>query len=94
MTLPVPDKQNREAITFWLTISAATTPIFVAVAMLWLKANLVTRVEYEALSKTVSEHTTIFAVMRESDKRNDRQDSTLADHEARLRFLEMNPKSD
>jgi hypothetical protein len=90
MTLPAPDRQSREAITFWLTCIAALGPIIGAIAFLWLKANVPTRAEHDALVLVVQEHTTLFAVMRETDKRNDRQEAALADHEARLRLLEAN----
>lgn len=88
MTLPVPDKNAREAITFWLTVCAATGPVLVGVAALWIRANVPSKAEHEALSTRVSEHSMTLAVMAEASKRDDRQDSSIADIEARLRVVE------
>lgn len=92
MTLPVPDKNTREAITFWLTVCAATGPLLVGVAALWIRANVPSKAEHEALAATVTQHSLTLAVMLEASKRDDRQDSTLNDHENRLRIVERNQK--
>lgn len=88
MALPVPTEDARKAITFWLTVVSSTGPILVAVAMLWLKANVPTKAEHDALAARVAEHHLALAVMVEASKRDDRQDAILTDHELRLRAVE------
>jgi hypothetical protein len=91
MTLPVPEKSVREAITFWLGIVSATGPILVAIAALWIKANVPSKAEHEALAARVAEHSLALAVMAEAAKRDSLQDDRLNDQEIRIRALERKP---
>jgi hypothetical protein len=88
MAIPIPDKNTREAITFWLTVLAATGPLVAAIFALWLRANVPSKAEHEALANRVAEHSLALAVMVEASKRDDRQDALIADHELRLRIVE------
>jgi hypothetical protein len=88
MAIPIPDKNTREAVTFWLMICAATGPFVAMFFGLWLRANVPTKAEHEALAAVVSQHALTLAVMLEASKRDDRQDSLLTDHELRIRALE------
>lgn len=73
---------------FWLTLCAATGPVLVGVAALWIKANVPSKADHEALAAVVAQHSMTLAVMLEANKRDDRQDVLIADHESRLRSLE------
>jgi zinc transporter ZupT len=88
MALPLPTEDARKAITFWLTVISSTGPILVAIAALWLKANVPSKAEHEALANRVAEHHMALAVMVEASKRDDRQDALLTDHELRLRVVD------
>jgi hypothetical protein len=88
MAIPVPDEKTRQALGFWLTVFSATGPVLLAVAMLWIKANVPSKAEHEALASKVAEHSLALAVMLEASKRDDRQDALIADHELRLRIVE------
>jgi hypothetical protein len=88
MTLPVPEKSTREAITFWLAIVSATGPVLAVVAGLWLKANVPSKAEHDSLAARVVEHSLTLAVMAEASKRDGLQDARLNDQEQRIRILE------
>lgn len=85
---PTPNRPTREAITFWLMVVSATGPVLVAIAALWLKANVPSKAEHEALATRVAEHSLTLAVMAEAAKRDSLQDDRLNDQEMRIRVLE------
>lgn len=63
------------------------TPLGLALVA-WLGSQFATKGEVDELKTKVSEIEKILAVMVETNRVNERQDKTLADHEDRLRRLE------
>ena len=88
-----------EAVTDKLEIAskvgAIITPLGVALVLM-LQTQFVSRKEFsdasDKLSGRVENIEKVLVQMAEAAKQNDRQDQVIADHERRLRDLELHPK--
>jgi len=68
-------------------IYKAGTPIALA-ALFFLKSQFVTKDQYEKNATRITEIETTLRIMAEQHHVNDRQDTTILDHESRIRKLE------
>ena len=55
----------------------------------WMGSKFASKAEVDALRSDVNEIEKVLAVMVETNRINERQDQTIADHEERLRKLEQ-----
>lgn len=82
-----PTPRISKAFTFFDIVFKVGTPLGLALVA-WMGSKFATQAELNVVQTQVNEIQKVLAVMVEQNKVNQRQDSTLADHETRLRDLE------
>lgn len=80
--------ETKGKITVWIDLAyKAAWPVAVLLIYL-LKSEFVTQRDFKNLTDRQTQTETTLKLMAEQNRVNDRQDSTLLDHEQRIRALE------